>query len=276
MKKIIVSIIALGVLENIALGNEANERTQRLEKENRILEIDKKNQEFQVSDKNNLDNDNGLVSKVKETEKRSKDGYFGGIEGVLGISEVKVSTGDPYPFKGSTTIFDLGFAGGGQYYFGISQRHGFKWSVHGDYSFGNSYNLASDDGYKTTMSYDAFKIGFDLKYLWDFLEIDKHTLGLNVGVGYEIGLYLNGKSPKDYPSTNLSSFSTENVYPVIGLHYYHENHQFELMYRFMYKVNGIFNGGIREEKNGVAINSEAKNIILTNRSYLTVSYTYKI
>ncbi|PAF51273.1 hypothetical protein [Helicobacter sp. 13S00477-4] len=113
----------------------------------------------------------------------------------------------------------------------------------------------------------------DVKYLWDFLEKGRHTLGLNVGVGYQADWYLNGK----LGSSNLETIFADGIYPVIGLHYYYKHHQFELMYRF----GGIFaNSGYKRTNSFqyVDIDNSSRTIdqnTLYHQSYLTFNYAYR-
>lgn len=223
------------------------------------------------------------------------------IEGVLGgdifnntiydqdTCDGKTQCNNTILFTASNTTFDLGLVGGYQHYFGDSQRHGIKVSAHVYSGFGNSWESSSIDPmtYEKvtgTVSYIPVKFGFDVKYLWDFLEIGKHTLGLNVGLGYEFDSYINGKTKQDYYSNNLTDLDNiflNSFYPVIGLHYYYGHHQFELMYRFGGIIDEAGNKQVYYDSYPIAENMNnltstiSYNVSLLNESYLTINYTYR-
>lgn len=304
MKTIISALVATTLLGSIALADEIDDQIQKLEKENKLLELQKKKKELEMQNQIVIKGDSSTSGHktTKREKSNSKNGGFIGVEGVLGgdilndtlydqdTCDGKTQCSNTILFTASNTTFDLGLVGGYQHYFGDSQRHGIKVSAHIYSGFGNNWELSSIDpmsGEKIagTISYIPIKFGFDVKYLWDFLQRGQHTLGLNVGLGYEFDSYINGKSKQNYfgfdDSENLDSIFLNSFYPVIGLHYYYGHHQFELMYRF---------GGIIDEfgKKQVYYDSfqivgnissltaiTSYNISLLNQSYLTINYAYR-
>ncbi|PAF52940.1 hypothetical protein BKH42_08590 [Helicobacter sp. 13S00482-2] len=324
MNKIALSIIVAGILGNIALADEIDDEIQRVEKENKILELQRKKKQLemqnqqiqnQIVNQNNTQSKDSLTSKAKVVKVKkvkdpnSKNGFFIGVEGTLGTSknDFRAHTRDTCDgstycnmtnfFEASNATFDLGLMGGYQHYFGDSKRHGIKVSAHIYSGFGNDWKFtwkdnapdySKDDGSfivvtrTGTISYVPIKFGFDVKYLWDFLQEGKHTLGLNVGVGYESDTYVNGKSGFGEVFDNIF---LNNVYPVIGLHYYCGHHQFELMYRFGGILGQTGNQEVYYEeyiipradsdKTPPLIGISSYDIKLLNQSYLTVNYAYR-
>lgn len=341
MKTIISALVATTLLGSIALADEIDDQIQKLEKENKLLELQKKKKELEMQNQISS-KDDSLPSdkKPKKTKNpNSKNGGFIGVEGVLGggdlnfsVSEVDTYS-DPspadifYPIatSSSNTTFDLGLVGGYQHYFGDSQRHGIKVSAHLYSGFGNNYKMNYDEipsvytdtnvieknfsNDKVSINYIPIKFGFDVKYLYDFLQRGKHTLGLNVGLGYEFDAYINGKEnvtsttdssysnttnsttithhSENHYSYNLDNIYSNGIYPVIGLHYYYGHHQFELMYRF----GGIFNqiasknvahnhfedkASSKIDKKPVDVSVDITHkIVLNTKSYLTINYAYR-
>lgn len=304
------ALVATALLGSISLADEIDDKIQKLEKENKLLELQKKKRELenQIQTTNNNDISNGSSSTLGNKTKmiknpNSKNGGFIGVEGVLGGVDVnfnyyeqdtcdgKTQCSEIIPMTASNTTFDLGLMGGYQHYFGKSQRHGIKVSAHLYSGFGNSWQLSSIDpllggkgsidDIKYTISYVPVKFGFDVKYLYDFFERGKHTLGLNVGLGYEFDSYVNGKSEDDGFKEDIDNIFLNSFYPVVGLHYYYGHHQFELMYRF---------GGILDELGSKQVYYYSEplttgmnylllvtsyDISLLNQSYLTINYAYR-
>lgn len=303
MKTLVSTLMATALLGSVVLADEIDDKIQRLEKENKLLELQKKKRELEKQNRI-ISEDDSSTSQHKTIEVKnpnSKNGWFIGVEGVLGADTLNDTLFDQDTCDGTTqcsntilftasnTTFDLGFIGGYQHYFGSSQKHGIKVSAHIYSGFGNNWEFSSVDPSSKkvsgSISYIPIKFGFDVKYLYDFLQRGKHTLGLNVGLGYEFDFYINGKSKQDYFGFDylqgLDNIFLNSLYPVIGLHYYYGHHQFELMYRF---------GGILDElgrkqvyydsykipsKDNSLTSITSYNISLLNQSYLTLNYAYR-
>lgn len=280
MKTIVSALVATTLLGSIALADEIDDQIQKLEKENKLLELQKKKKELEMQNQiiSKGDNSTSDYKTTKREKSNSKNGGFIGVEGVLGGGDITLQIGDTKPkiffLSKSNTTFDLGLVGGYQHYFGDSQRHGIKISAHLYSGFGNSWELSSINPMnreKTTgtISYIPIKFGFDVKYLYDFLQRGQHTLGLNVGLGYEFDSYINGKSDSNGFHQDLDNIFLNGFYPVVGLHYYYGNHQFELMYRF---------GGILNEQTTKVVFDDidlTQTITLNTKSYLTINYAYR-
>lgn len=277
------ALVATALLGSISLADEIDDKIQKLEKENKLLELQKKKRELenQIQTTNNNDISNGSSSTLGNKTKmiknpNSKNGGFIGVEGVLGGADISILVDSSILVSKSNTTFDLGLMGGYQHYFGKSQRHGIKASAHLYSGFGSDWTLSFD--YKTdvstmtktgNVSYVPVKFGFDVKYLYDFFERGKHTLGLNVGLGYEFDSYVNGKAEADGFKQDFDNIFLNSFYPVVGLHYYYGHHQFELMYRF---------GGILDEQTRKVVLDDidlTQTIILNTQSYLTINYAYR-
>ncbi|PAF50484.1 hypothetical protein BKH44_08210 [Helicobacter sp. 13S00477-4] len=252
---------------------------------------------------NNAENTSTSVNKqsqnIKTKKPDSKNGFFIGVEGDLGgsdmtyIYEEEMISSDmtsPLHAAGTTnkqsTTFDAGLVGGYQHYFGESQRHGIKVSAHIYSGFGNSWVIHKDKYGFNTLSYVPIKAGLDVKYLWDFFSSGKNILGLNAGVGYQFNAYIDGKdtytaSPDyktsyDGESKKHKSIYENEFYPVIGLHYYYGHHQFELMYRF----GGIWSNSGREHEKSTDDDTTYKDTLdldftIYTASYLSFNYTYR-
>ena len=246
MKKTLLYLLMASIFLN---AESLDEEIEKLKKENELLELKQKNKQLsqdlqagRVTSDNTNASDNTSIKKIGKEE--SKSGFFIGLEGVIGSRRYLYYTIDPIVLKGggnfriddTSATFDGGLLFGGQKYFGQTQRHGIKLSVHLYSGFGYSYTLRKQ-GNEFTHTLIPLKVGADLKYLWDFWDNKKHILGLNAGGGYEFDYYL-GKffisGTKDYTRFgSQSSIDSGGFYPTIGLHYvYNRHHQFELNYRF--------------------------------------------
>lgn len=306
--KVLLGSLFLAFLSSNIFAQDIDEEIQRLEKENKLLELKKKQKQLQ----NELQDDN-LSSNTTQAKKESnqkdlsrakeKSGFFIGVEAELGsidLTHYAVNDLDPDRILNFTTTksnftYNGGLLLGYQKYFGESAKHGLKISTH-LYS-GLGYNLSKSlhlpaqivgmDHYLETwidlqLSMIPIKFGFDIKYLWDFLEKEKYTLGLNVGLGYSIDYYIakySTFSNNQYGQTATKP-KTKNpllqaIYLTLGLHYaYKKHHIFEINYRF----GGIFGiqGNLTTSPTieGQNMFQQYRLSILT-QSYLTLNYAYK-
>lgn len=293
MKKGIAFFIASIIIASFVFADELDDEIQKLEKETKLLELQKKKKELENNTSSNQNSSN--ASKARTKYSALKNGIFIGIEGGLGTNSLDAYVdGQDFDiprfynlfFSSDSTIFDLGLIGGYQHYFGESQKHGIKASAHLYSGFGNSWewkqksDIPGDTTIKThNFSYIPIKFGFDVKYLWDFLERGKHTLGLNAGAGWQFHWHVKGSiattrtgSSGKYKEEIPTIFS-HGVYPVIGLHYYYIHHQFEALYRF----GGIL-GEMGENSKVLYDNKDGKNVLRTyllSQSYFTLNYAYR-
>lgn len=302
MKKGIAFFIASIIIASLVFADELDDEIQKAEQANRLLELQNKNKELksnkllELRNKNKELKSNKQDLRSKANLKKTKNGIFIGIEGGLGTNNFNYdykryshADGRVVSISGfslSSTTFDLGLIGGYQHYFGESQRHGIKASAHIYSGFGNNWKREKKyqgliGSYTRTdiYSYLPVKIGFDVKYLWDFLERGKHILGLNVGLGWEFDWYVKGvitttrSNSSDKYTGKLETIFSNGFYPVVGLHYYYGHHQFEALYRF---------GGILENKgeySWVTYNYFNDKIVrkdfLVSNSYFTLNYAYR-
>ncbi|PAF42162.1 hypothetical protein [Helicobacter sp. 11S03491-1] len=295
MKKVIGLSVATLLLGNtFIVADQLDDEIKRLEKENKILELQNQRKELELQNqqteaKGKMTNKNltSVNNVPNKSNKDSKNGFFLGVEGNLGkFIFTPYDTESTFFQPSLSTTFDIGLVGGYQHYFGESQRHGLKVSAHlySGYISSNldtKINQRDSDGnltsnliaLRSSYSYIPIKVGLDVKYLWDFFEKGKHTLGLNVGLGYEFSVYTGGKimtkSIDGYLKTNkINNIFSNMIYPVIGLHYYYGHHQFEVMYRY----NSV-NKGFVLLKN-IDYNYCQKATI-GSFSYLTLNYAYR-
>ncbi|PAF47466.1 hypothetical protein BKH41_07775 [Helicobacter sp. 12S02232-10] len=260
--------MSIFLISNSLYADDIDEQIQKLEKENKLLELKQKQKELQAGITNQNQNDKAdKANQSKNAKQNSKNGFSVGIEGNLGGVNNVIHPSDFSAVAVTATTFDLGLMGAYQHYFGQSQRHGIKVSGHLYSGFGNSWDFTLNTPIgdeKATISYIPVKIGLDVKYLWDFLERGKHTLGLNVGVGYQEDMYFGGKTNTN---KNLNSIYSGFFYGVIGLHYsYNTNHQFELMWR---------GGGSSSKDVRTTIDNSYIDQTLLSHSYLTFNYAYR-
>ena len=265
MKKTLLYLLIASIFLH---AESLDEEIEKLKKENELLELKQKNkqlsQDLQAgkvtndTTKNTNASDNTPIIKISKEE--SKSGFFIGLEGVIGGSSFLTYQ----TFANDQISFDGGLLFGGQKYFGQTQRHGIKLSVH----------LYSGLGYTREIQTDAYhvliplKVGADLKYLWDFWDNKKHILGFNAGGGYEFDYYFGKydvKGEREEGFNSITSIASGGFYPTIGLHYiYNRHHQFELNYRF---------GGILGMIGTTYTVGRRTNI--TTYSYLTLNYAYR-
>lgn len=216
-----------------------------------------------------------------------QNGWFLGVEGSTGKFHANTIFGSTVanhntrlPNRSSAT-FDLGIIGGYQHYFGYLQKHGIKVSAHFQYGTKNNWNITDIKGNASLVmdfSYMPIRSGLDVKYIYDFYQQNRHTVGLNIGLGYGVDSYVKGDvlvkvitlgNTTVGASESLKDLFAQGVYPVIGFHYYYSNHQFEILYR---------GGGILDIK-GNGETTIANLLIfkktLASTSYLTLNYTYR-
>ncbi|PAF43539.1 hypothetical protein [Helicobacter sp. 11S02596-1] len=281
MKKWFLYGLAIGVLGLSGVSaDDLDAEIQKLEKENKLLELKQKQKELQ-SNQDNAQSNGKQKTKTKAKSKDSKNGFFVGVEGNVSGEKMTMFVYENKDFtnvtagEATSTFFEGGLVGGYQHYFGQAQRHGIKVSAH-LYSGYDSWKFNMFDS-TNTISYIPIKLGLDVKYLWDFWQIDvKQTLGLNVGLGYQFDYYAGGKGKGNGWTQNYDGIFTSDFYPVVGLHYYLSRHQFELLYRF----GGIF--GMSSDKKRIYQKiDESDNYYnrleakLLTQSYLTFNYAYR-
>ncbi len=244
MKKTLLYLLMASIFLN---AESLDEEIERLKKENELLELKQKNKQLsqdlqagKVTNNTTKDNASDNSSIIKISKEESKNGFFIGLEGVIGDfsyqlytfdQEIRGAYGSTFIVNDEKTTFDGGLLFGWQKYFGQTQRHGIKLSVHLYSGFGYTPQFHKSH-YK--FFFIPIKVGADLKYLWDFWDNKKHILGFNVGAGYEFDYYFLKTEIMDVKDNAKEyNFINGGFYPTIGLHYvYNRHHQFELNYRF--------------------------------------------
>lgn len=136
--------------------------------------------------------------------------------------------------RGSNVGFNFGY----QFYFGRTQRQGIKITTHFNFYFD-----AEDDAIGVPKNKNNVQsIGFDIKYLYDFLEFGHFTLGFNAGLGYQrLSLYdKTDPTVEDYLAhKNDKSQSHYNVMAIVGLHMYYRSIEFEVLSGYPNILRGI-------------------------------------
>lgn len=133
-------------------------------------------------------------------------------------------------------------------------------------------------------TYIPLKANTELTLLLDFYTGEKHSVGMDVGVGYEIEWYILQKADASYSSSgNVSGLQkltqkpqnilNSTIYPLIGLHYFYKKHQFGLTYKFgeyFFVKNGYKSWGFNTGSGSI----EANTRFFTTQS-LRLSYIYR-
>lgn len=219
--------------------------------------------------------------------KQEKNGFFIGIEGAFGMSYYnRVSEAPALIMSQNPPFLDVGILGGYQHYFDESASHGIQVALrfvsglgYGS-EFQNTYMDHDHNNNGPIREYERhashtfipLKMGVEVQYLWDFFQRPLHVLGLNVGLGYEAGVYwsdfeaFDSKVP-DLPLIAKSVFLLQGAYPLIGLHYlYQSHHQFACNYRF---------GGILGMVSAPQDLLDVASFNLSTQSFFALSYAYK-
>lgn len=152
------------------------------------------------------------------SKKKIKSGKFLGVESEFGSKYDSGHGRIKTDFKG-------GLLFGAQEYFGTKARHGIKISTH-------LYGGLGVESINTIRF--VYSFGADLKYIYDFLDRDNHSLGLSVGAGYRLEYYTK-TFLIDTAVFGLYDRETfmHGVYSTVGMHYLlKKHHLFEVNYRF--------------------------------------------
>lgn len=117
---------------------------------------------------------------------------------------------------------------------------------------------------------NALQYGLELAWLWDFMRKGKHTLGLDLGAGFEASTFFNNSNVEG-SSVNVNDTKFAFNFRT-GLHYYFNvNHQIGLAYS--YKTYTTINGvGIKLKENN---NVELGKLATSPRNQILLSYAYK-
>ena len=224
-KLAIVSMIAMVVSSVIVNANESKSETKKHPREYLTLKID---------------------SNAKT------GGFFGGEIGI-GINVGKqldyYAVGYPnntviYSEVSNSPVLKINLIGGYQWYFYNHPNFSLGVRAKGYLGYGYCKDSAKDNNnnYYYTNS-NSFNIGSELQVLWDFLNIDKHSLGIHFSpIGFDVSVGVNNKS---YDTSNATQTTpnpgketvvkTTPSYTIsTGIHYYCDaNHQLFLDYKYL-------------------------------------------
>lgn len=194
-------------------------------------------------------------------------GFFGGEIG-LGIFSFYDNVGGAETISNPPS-FNINLIGGYQWYFYNHPNFSLGVRAKGYLGYGYSKSSLKDNNNNYYYhSSNEFNIGSELQILWDFLNIDKHSLGIHFSpIGFDIETMINNKSydtSKAIQATlnpgKQTVVDTTPSYTVsTGIHYYYNaNHQLFLDYKYFANGSGYQN-----------------DYVLTKRHQFTLGYSYK-
>lgn len=168
-----------------------------------------------------------------------KSGFLFGVD--LTMGEFKTNTiYTPNSFSAEDITFSTMFGVFGGYQFYFDEWFGIRATAH---LAGGINNEAQNsvNGSELQNTSTPLWLGVRMSVLWDFLQFGAHALGVSAGVGYEAEFYLNHQYTYQSHTVNASTLIQHNLYPILGIHYYFQNHQFEINYRFSGALNYFSN-----------------------------------
>ncbi len=192
-----------------------------------------------------------LTLKIDSNEKTG--GFFGGEIGV-GISIGKqlqwYAPGYGYPNNianfseiSNSPVFRINLIGGYQWYFYNHPNFSLGVRAKGYLGYGYHKFSTKDNGNNYHhSSINSFNIGSELQILWDFLNIDKHSLGIHFSpIGFDVSVNADTTSIDTSKTTNNATdrkttdiFTTPSYTISTGIHYYYNaNHQLFLDYKYL-------------------------------------------
>lgn len=122
--------------------------------------------------------------------------------------------------------------------------------------------------YKIEKETNAIQYGLEIAWLWDFVRSGKHTLGLNLGTGFEGSSYFGNVTLQN--KETLNDFTDFTWLTSIGLHYYFNvNHQIGLAYAYKGNYSTI-KGAINEQSK-----QYLRAVATSPRNQILLSYAYK-
>ena len=281
---------------------------QALKQENELLELQQKNEALKRRESSaeiaeqieaiKAENE-ALKAKKAENNKIIKKGFLGFCRGKYSPTgcfiggELGVGFGESYfnwfntnpAVTQKVTMPSINGVFGYQWYY--MQSQGIKVRAHIGYGYYQN-NIQSGEEYTYKFNTNAIQYGLELAWLWDFVRKGKHTLGIDLGTGFEGSTFFHSTKKENDEYNNeyrqggqvtsrLVGSNTQVVWVSrIGLHYYFNvNHQFFLNYAYKgySSINGaeIFNE-IDGKKQGEGIGYFAN--YARNRIYLGYSYKF--
>ena len=220
---------------------------------------------------------------LKPSSNPKTGGFVGGELGLIGFDwysssgytwGIQPDGGSKYAYFSGTSVENppglaINIIGGYQWYFynkpyfhlGVRAKGWLGYGHHTE-EYKNNYEY-----YYSSVSH-TFNIGSDLAFLWDFVNVDKHSFGVHFApIGFNVTVQYNAwrlyKGP-GYDQGDRSSGSNTDVYPSytinLGLHYYYNvNHQIFVDYRYFAN----------------SFDTKPSNIDYHLRHQFTVGYAYK-
>ena len=231
-KLAIVSMIAMVVSSVIVNANESESKTKKHPREYLTLKID---------------------SNAKT------GGFFGGELGVgiyVGKQLQWYAPGYNYPNNiavfsevSNPPGFRINLIGGYQWYFYNHPNFSLGVRAKGYLGYGYHTSSVKDNGNNyQNQSINEFNIGSELQFLWDFLNIDKHSLGIHFSpIGFDVNVTVdNTMTDASKTTNNAKDDKITNVYTTpsytisTGIHYYYDAHH-QLFLDYKYLSNSYYN-----------------------------------
>ena len=243
-KLAIVSMIAMVISGGMINANEAKSETKKHPREYLTLKID---------------------------SNPKTGGFFGGEIGV-GINnfyEKYDPTKNYIVSYSSLADFRINLIVGYQWYFYNHPNFSLGVRAKGYLGYGyGKYTMRDNGNNHHYYSSNYFNIGSELQILWDFLNIDKHSLGIHFSpFGFDVNVNVSDVS-YDTSKGNANNPGKQtfiNTYPSYtistGIHYYYDvNHQLFLDYKYL--------------SNNVTYNDKY-DIYIRLKHQFTLGYSYK-
>lgn len=134
--------------------------------------------------------------------------------------------------------------------------------------YGEAGQLNKNDIPKNT---NAIQYGLELAWLWDFVRKGKHTLGIDLGTGFEGSTFFGNLDFGGDEPMKLENFTSFTWITRIGLHYYFNvNHQIGLAYAYKGGYTAV-DGQNQNSPNGQSFGKLATS----PRNQILLSYAYK-
>ena len=122
--------------------------------------------------------------------------------------------------------------------------------------------------YNITKYTNAIQYGLEVAWLWDFMRVGKHTLGLDLSSGFEASTLIGNFSMQNY-KMEFKNFTNIAWITRIGLHYYFNvNHQIGLAYAYKGSYSTIKGATKPQEiQYFTAVATSPRNQILLSYAY---------
>ncbi len=191
-----------------------------------------------------------LTLKIDSNEKTG--GFFGGEIG-LGIYVGKQLNYYANGYPNNTVIFSetsnppafkINLIGGYQWYFYNHPNFSLGVRAKGYLGYGYHKYSGKDNGNNYHhSSVNIFNIGSELQFLWDFLNIDKHSLGIHFSpIGFDVSVNADNTSvdasktiSNGVSGKQTFTYTTPSYTISTGIHYYYDaNHQLFLDYKYFF------------------------------------------